>query len=580
MGNFNFDIVMAKAYRCLCEDFRDNAYWDVPTALGSLSISEIRAFDWPDCAGYRPYSFRAVHQLKHFFDRYRFTHDVKTDDELRMECHKKFCDTQQRISSPMNLDCGTKLILKRARKLAKEILGPVDLEEIMSKGRFSKNATVCSPLSLSSLDEKMGRLSGSVDHIRLFHRYVSGDPLLSQAIREVANGEPEMIQTSVLKVTFVPKSWKSFRSITPNTTIGSYITSSIGDVLTERLESIGLGLSRQQPRQQNLAREASVRRHLVTADLSSASDSFASDLLNMILPRDWFNLLRLGRIGTVKVGDSHIYLSSFMTMGIGFTFPLQTLIFYCLLRAIKEALFPRLSTHLISVFGDDLIYPVAMHGIVVHVFRACRFIINQDKTFCSGWFRESCGGDFYEGVDVRPAMPDVPSQQRCKFSHLASLYKVTNSILRRWNKVEVPKTYEYLTREILKHQGTIYYVPDDYPDFSGIRVDALDPRCFKNVELLRRHGCFWLAFRCLSQRGKSRHVAKQTPYLWLKLSILERPSRGVDWRGAPDSSILMWKREKIRIDNRKIIKLRPYTSLKQVASFVEKISYVPAWSQD
>lgn len=83
-------------------------------------------------------------------------------------------------------------------------------------------------------------------------------------------------------------------------------------------------------------------------------------------------------------------------MGNGFTFPLETLLFYSLVRACcgNEAT--------VSVYGDDIICPVENIPLVFEVLQACGFLVNTSKSFWSGPFRESCGKDFLFGSDVRP----------------------------------------------------------------------------------------------------------------------------------------------------------------------------------
>jgi len=98
-----------------------------------------------------------------------------------------------------------------------------------------------------------------------------------------------------------------------------------------------------------------------------------------------------------------VYLEKFSSMGNGFTFELETLLFLALSMATMESLGlenqPGRDLH---VYGDDIIVPTECAANVKAVLRYFGMAINETKSFVEGPFRESCGGDFFEGVDVRP----------------------------------------------------------------------------------------------------------------------------------------------------------------------------------
>jgi hypothetical protein len=57
---------------------------------------------------------------------------------------------------------------------------------------------------------------------------------------------------------------------------------------------------------------------------------------------------------------------------------------------------------MIDVYGDDIIIPVNYTDAVVDTLESYGLKVNIDKSFRFSQFRESCGGDFYDGVDVKP----------------------------------------------------------------------------------------------------------------------------------------------------------------------------------
>lgn len=92
-------------------------------------------------------------------------------------------------------------------------------------------------------------------------------------------------------------------------------------------------------------------------------------------------------------------------------FELETLIFLAIARACVP---PEYWAGGVLCYGDDIIVPTEFAGDVVATLRFFGFTPNPRKTFVEGWFRESCGGDFYRGQPVRALYvkenPNEPQQ--------------------------------------------------------------------------------------------------------------------------------------------------------------------------
>lgn len=518
--SFCTDSLMLKVWGCLVGDFRSVC----GEALGRFhedfiregNLKDYRLRNWPSKANESRASFKRMYQLENLFKRYRFTQDAYTTAELQQVTDEKFVATQERLNMALPNSCTVRAVLSRARSFAKKILGEYDEEEHMSLCRFGKRASVGSPKQRSRLDQKLqdNPLTGSAQHISWFtKRYLPTDPLLRSILQQRPKG-PMLEMCDTLTNTNVPKSWKSLRSIMPNTLVGGFYTYGLGKMLQNRLKGCGLNLKTLQSEHKILAQISSTSRKLTTADLSAASDSFTSALLNAILPRKWFNVVKYGRVPNVKVGDSVMHMNSFMGMGIGFTFTTQTLVFYCLLKAIADLLG---ISGTISVYGDDLIYPSSMHRYVSIIFPALGFNLNMDKTFCEEFFRESCGGDYYRGTDVRPFQPEGCGRLVRRTEYLGLIYKTINGLLRRWDRTEINMTLEYLYKEVLRCSDSIFQVPPGYPDYSGIVVSNPEDGPWhlplSRVWYSRTSCCF--GFRCLSQtKGKERIVTVQHSFYW------------------------------------------------------------------
>jgi hypothetical protein len=194
------------------------------------------------------------------------------------------------------------------------------------------------------------------------------------------------------KVTFVPKDAKTDRSIAVEPRWNVYFQKGMGKVLRQALQRDGTDLD-DQSRNQKLAMEGSLRGHLATIDLKSASDTIAEELVRLLLPPDWVHVLDRLRSRYSLHKRKWLKLEKWSSMGNGYTFELESLIFHALLSSVTE---------FYSVYGDDLIVPSEQAPDAIVLLEACGFTINSSKSFLTGPFRESCGGDFFNGVQVTP----------------------------------------------------------------------------------------------------------------------------------------------------------------------------------
>jgi hypothetical protein len=470
--------------------------------------------------------FKAVYQIESLLKRYRFSKDYHSDGELQEMAIKSFLDTQSRVAD-VNLDllpASTQWILDYAAAYVSHVLGPYSDEEHRNLCRFGRRASVGIP-ARDACEAARWELpiSGSSEQIAWFDSEMSLIPSVQEywQKQKEERSRPTYHEVSSLKLTLVPKTFKSLRAIMPNTTIGSYMSYGLGEIIRKRLKRKGYDIATLQERHKYLARSASQHGLAVTADLSSASDSITRALVKRIFPPDWFDILDRSRIGSVLLPNGNTIVSeTFCTMGIGYTFPLQTLVFLALLKGIETIMFHGLDRRTISVYGDDLIYSSRMHTEVVLHFQRIGFVINLDKTFHEGNFRESCGGDYYHGVDVRPFQPRNGSASVSGKAYEAILYKFVNGLLARWSEYEIGLTLDYLTSEIESVTGKCKLVPCSHPDDSGIKCPTLTTWSF-----LRRaktampkhigHGVF--RFSYLRLISDTRKETRHEPYVWSRL---------------------------------------------------------------
>ncbi len=208
------------------------------------------------------------------------------------------------------------------------------------------------------------------------------------------------IQESCGELSFVPKTALTERTIMVEPLLNTFVQRGIGRVIKRRLLSSGVNLYDQQINRER-ARISSISGEYATLDLSSASDRISTRLVFELLPTEWFNLLSNWRTGRVRYKRKGLEfnLEKFSSMGNGYTFELESLIFYSIcFVACTELGFPTD----ISVYGDDLIVPVGAYELTCEILEVFGFSVNQEKSYSTGKFRESCGGDYLDGIDTRP----------------------------------------------------------------------------------------------------------------------------------------------------------------------------------
>lgn len=200
-------------------------------------------------------------------------------------------------------------------------------------------------------------------------------------------------------VGFAAKDASTFRTTVTQPTCNGMLQAGYGEYMKGRLKRVGVDIT-DQTLNQRLAREGSITGELCTIDLRSASDSIAMSFVEYMLPFDWFTVLDFCRTPRVTLPNGSLrHLEQFSSMGNGYTFPLQTLIFWAIVKSVCDHGKYR---GRVSVYGDDIIAPVAAYDLIERVFNVCGFNIHPTKSYVSGPFRESCGADYFNGIDIRP----------------------------------------------------------------------------------------------------------------------------------------------------------------------------------
>lgn len=221
------------------------------------------------------------------------------------------------------------------------------------------------------------------------------------------------------KVVTVPKNSKTDRVIAIEPGFNLFFQKAVGSMIRRRLRRFGVDLQDQQVNQR-LAAVSSVSDDLATVDFSSASDSISLEVVRELLPPRWFLLMDLlrSKVGSLPNGQT-LRWQKFSSMGNGFTFELESLIFYCAALACAEL---KNCSGSVSVYGDDVVLPTACYELFSSYTEFLGFTVNKQKSFSFGSFRESCGSHYFDGLDCKPVF------LKEKLSNVETIYSLANSV--------------------------------------------------------------------------------------------------------------------------------------------------------
>ncbi len=140
---------------------------------------------------------------------------------------------------------------------------------------------------------------------------------------------------------------------------------------------------------------------LATIDLEAASDSVCTELVRAVLPQSWFLALDQLRSKKSLYNGRWRYLDKFSSMGNGYTFELETLIFWACCKAVCR-------DSDLMVYGDDIIVSQRDAANCIAALGMIGFKTNVEKSFVTGRYFESCGKHYYDLEDVTPIFQKEP----------------------------------------------------------------------------------------------------------------------------------------------------------------------------
>lgn len=233
-------------------------------------------------------------------------------------------------------------LISRIQRKIVSVIGRHVPDDILDSCRWSGGATF--DLRRGSLiqDKMCSCISVTRDFADRFWYGVMDDVWLG-----VAEGLQE---TEGNRCVQVPKTALTNRMIAAEPTANAFAQQSVGRYIRRRLLSKGVDLAHQEVNQK-LAFEAIVR-DLCTIDLQSASDTVSLNLVDLLLPPDWFDFLDTLRCRKSLLEGRWYLVEKFSSMGNAFTFELESLIFWAITDAVADYHNLGVTERTVSVYGE------------------------------------------------------------------------------------------------------------------------------------------------------------------------------------------------------------------------------------
>lgn len=418
---------------------------------------------------------------------------LETVGDLDAVALKQFLQVEERMAyTNKNLlndchDVAAVPVLYRAQRKISRLLGKFSWDNVVPLVAITGGASTRLPRRQGSVGFKLrGKPHCTREAQQLCNLFLYSDQVYMRGLLEAGPVRPDSLTTVVSqsRLCFVPKDTRKNRTIAIEPELNMMFQRGIGKLLKKKLLRVGIDLS-DQTRNQSLAFHGSVMGNLATIDLEAASDSVSLEICRQLLPPDWMDAMELVRCKTVELPDGSSHkLHKISSMGNGFTFELETLVFWALAKAVCDEIDCVDKT--VAVYGDDIIVSTEAAARLIEVLRACGFRTNHEKTFVDGPFRESCGKHYFRGRDVTPF--NVKKLQ----GNVTDALFLTNSFRLWWHRL----TGQWLSEKRLGLRGSHPVVPPSY----GLRAGLIETSFSMSPYKADENGCFRIEYYAFKKR--------------------------------------------------------------------------------
>jgi hypothetical protein len=426
----------------------------------------------------------------------------KKDEGADAAALEKFLDSNNRCSTwpglPPNLPDVEAIALGEAKDFIQRLffsdegLNYFTWSRICDGFSFGNGSNIGAPGTDFFSKTALSSMSTSNQLLRdLFSEAISSDPLWSsvESTRHKFRGS-DIVRGS--RLSYVPKTRTISRTICTEPVLNMMFQKGAQKVLEKLLlRGTGIDLSIQPDKNRELARRGSIDGSFGTIDLSSASDSLSLSMVDQMFPKEVTRILRSMRSPLTILPDGReVELHMISSMGNAYTFPLQTILFSAVVYGVYRSIgitpdYPRHENlGNFAVFGDDIIVRREAYDLTVKILSYLGFVVNVDKSFNNGDFRESCGFDFMSGHNVRGVYIRSLKTDGDVYSAINRL----NRWSAQWN-ITLRRVVKFLLKGV-----RLLRIPFDEMDDAGVKVPL---SCLPRVSFDRDTG--GVNYRCMVQ---------------------------------------------------------------------------------
>ncbi|DAD52186.1 RNA-directed RNA polymerase [ssRNA phage Gerhypos.1_7] len=224
-----------------------------------------------------------------------------------------------------------------------------------------------------------------------------------------------------------------------------------------------------------------------TLDLKEASDRIHLDLVRLLFPDRLLPYLEACRSGSTVLPNGEVMtLRKYAPMGSALCFPVLALCVWSLLTAgtydaDTDSKVRKELRDSILVYGDDVIVKTAYAASAITILEWFGLKVNTHKSCTAGRFRESCGLDSFQGVDVTPVHLRTVWEESPRPEAYAAWIAYANSYYER----QCFTTYYFIVSRLVAVYGNIpvEHPNDGVPSLRSTSDELCKPRSRFNVRL-------------------------------------------------------------------------------------------------
>jgi hypothetical protein len=410
-----------------------------------------------------PYADVLEQQVINKFERTE--DDLSTIEPLLDECHEAVLKRNKNLVTVPYKTIASPIVARRARRLLWSLFREFDPKEVRPRhgpGAVATKQKQPEKFLWSNVSEKItslypldsyfyASLGHVCDHFDSFHTIDD--------------------KTLPARVILVPKDSRGPRLISCEPVDFQWIQQGLGGAIVDLVERHPLTRDNVRFTDQEPNRFAALYGSesglYSTLDLNEASDRVSLALVRLLFPSDVYTYLEACRTTSTQLPDGRVIpLRKFAPMGSCLCFPVLALVTWAILTAgttdadIRKGIY---------VYGDDVIVPRDYTLNAIELLESFGLKVNRDKSCTNGPFRESCGMDAFQGVNVTPVRLRTVWSSTPSPDVYASWIAYANSF---WNK-QYYSTYNLIVSELHRVYGEIpdkgmnlscpslEYVPDD-----------------------------------------------------------------------------------------------------------------------